>query len=263
MSSLAAACADGYYRPDSWDIDRKKKHIEKKREMGILKDRKFGSKVCRFEVPFHIRCDACKVKISKGVRFDAQKTKVGKYLGTDILLFKFACPSCFNIVGIRTNPKDCEYDLAIGCLKFEQDWDYLETGAAKIQDPEEGKNLQMNLFLAAEMKAKDIGENWKNVVNIENLIKEREKYKDLNYVNDTLMKQWKLEKNEIFQKQKEIKNIQLTRESYEKKRLSEVGNTLVGQERMKMKNESIFANKEFLGKKKKRLTVESHLKEFK
>jgi len=102
MSTLKAACADGFYHPPDWD-PRKGSRAElaakrlgepawkahplreraKKLDEGIL--------TVRFEMPFHVRCTGCDNRIGKGVRFNAEKQCVGRYLSTKIWSFKMGC----------------------------------------------------------------------------------------------------------------------------------------------------------------------------
>ena len=69
-------------------------------------------------MPFNVRCTSCKNMIAKGVRFNAIKRKCGRYLGTIIYQFNMTCHLCKNEIIIKTNPKQSEYDLIKGVLKY-------------------------------------------------------------------------------------------------------------------------------------------------
>jgi len=79
-----------------------------------------GQKVIRFEMPFNVICLGCEEKfgiprkIAKGVRFDAKKRFYGQYFRTKIYEFIMVCSACKQQLRVRTNPRDCTYDLAAG-----------------------------------------------------------------------------------------------------------------------------------------------------
>ena len=57
---------------------------------------------------------------------------------------------------IKTNPETTEYDLISGVIKYEQDYNNEEIGVNKIQNPDEGEQLNRNPFLKLEVKQLDI-----------------------------------------------------------------------------------------------------------
>ena len=77
----------------------------------------YGKKI-RFEMPFHVKCLTCKKMIAKGVRFNSNRKKCGRYLGTVIYKFSMSCPFCKNEIIIKTDPKNCEYLLVKGVVKY-------------------------------------------------------------------------------------------------------------------------------------------------
>lgn len=101
MSSLAAARADNYYYPKSWDPSKvfnilyinypnktnkfPKGSLNKYQNSHPLGKRAKkidqGILVIRYETPFHIRCKKCNEMIGKGVRFNAEK-KQGFFFNT-------------------------------------------------------------------------------------------------------------------------------------------------------------------------------------
>ena len=56
--------------------------------------------------------------IAKGVRFNSNRKKCGRYLGTIIYKFSMSCPYCKNEIIIKTDPKNCEYLLVKGVVKY-------------------------------------------------------------------------------------------------------------------------------------------------
>ena len=69
-------------------------------------------------MPFHVKCLTCNKMIAKGVRFNSNRRKCGRYLGTIIYKFSMSCPYCKNEIIIKTDPKNCEYLLVKGVVKY-------------------------------------------------------------------------------------------------------------------------------------------------
>ena len=69
-------------------------------------------------MPFHVKCIICNKMIAKGVRFNSNRKKCGRYLGTIIYKFSMSCPYCKNEIIIKTDPKNCEYLLVKGVVKY-------------------------------------------------------------------------------------------------------------------------------------------------
>lgn len=76
-----------------------------------------GILVVRFELPFHVWCDACGHLMAKGVRFNAEKRQVGAYHSTKIWEFSMKTPCCSNALVVRTDPKLCDYIVVSGGRK--------------------------------------------------------------------------------------------------------------------------------------------------
>ena len=109
MSTLAAVCADEYYRkPEDADY-----WFNKLKEKRISKD---YSNIW-FEMPYHVWCLHCNTKIAKGVWFNAVKTEIGKYLSTPILKFQMTCWSCKGLIEIETDPKITDYTIKSGAKR--------------------------------------------------------------------------------------------------------------------------------------------------
>ena len=69
-------------------------------------------------MPFHVKCLKCNKMIAKGVRFNSNRKKSGRYLGTIIYKFSMSCPYCKNEIIIKTDPKNCDYLLVKGVVKY-------------------------------------------------------------------------------------------------------------------------------------------------
>lgn len=182
---MAACKADNFYRPFDYDPNNRKKEIDKKRKEGTLKTRIQGARKIRFEMPFHVRCTSCQKMIAKGVRFNAIKKKSGRYLGTIIFSFEMCCPGCKAQIIIKTDPKNCEYLLVQGCIKYEVDYDDSQNNTFKIQTPEEGEKMNRNAFYKLETQAEDIRKANEIKPNLERLYEYNQIYEndfDLNKV---------------------------------------------------------------------------------
>lgn len=119
MSSLAAAQADGYYRPPDWDGKASLNKIT-----GSKGHNQFTQKgVVRFELPYNSWCLKCESHIGKGVRFNATKVQAGNYFSTKIWEFRMKCATCKNLLIIRTDPKNCDYEFVEGIRRREQEYD--------------------------------------------------------------------------------------------------------------------------------------------
>ena len=103
-------------------------------------------------MPFHVRCTSCKNMIAKGVRFNAIKRKCGRYLGTIIYQFNMTCHLCKNEIIIKTNPKQSEYDLIKGVLKYIPS-DIKETN---VHDEQTVQFDTLNAFSQIEKNVNDV-----------------------------------------------------------------------------------------------------------
>ncbi len=150
----------------------------------------------------------CKKMIAKGVRFNAVKKKKGRYLGTMIFEFIMPCPNCKNTMVIKTDPKNCEYLLVSGCVKYADDYEEETEEAAdknKIQTPEEGEAFNRNAFLKLESQKVDIIRAEERKPLLRKIIEEREIFRDDFAVNQTLRRKLKIEKNQIRKEESESK----------------------------------------------------------
>lgn len=169
--SLKATGADTFYYPPEWDpskgsldsFQRKRgyeHHLGKDRvknlDKGILK--------IRFEVPFHVRCTKCHLRIGQGTRFDADKKKVGKYHSTPIWEFTTWCKHtsdsgptafCDNILVWRTDPKNAEYELAAGMTRCVIDFDARDAETIEFLDDDTRRKMQTDAMFRLENTEKN------------------------------------------------------------------------------------------------------------
>ena len=57
----------------------------------------------------------CAIQCSPKMRYSTDS--VGQYMSTKIFDFIFYCFKCSNKLVIRTDPKNCDYELHEGCVK--------------------------------------------------------------------------------------------------------------------------------------------------
>ena len=139
MSSLSAACADGYCIPPEYDGRTQKVGISKfnANSKGSSAFERHGT--VRFELPFDSWCLKCKVHMNRGLRFNATKEKDGNYFTTTIFKFSMNCVACKEVFEIRTDPANSDYEYVSGLKKqeFENEQEKKETKkkqAAAIED---------------------------------------------------------------------------------------------------------------------------------
>ena len=107
MSSLAAARADGFYRPKNFDpnkVEVRKSDFQHEKPFKVVEGQRVGGNKIRYETPFHVRCEGCQNMVAKGVRFNAMKTWVDNFHSTKIYEFRMKCPQCPQRFVVRTDP---------------------------------------------------------------------------------------------------------------------------------------------------------------
>lgn len=147
-------------------------------------------------MPFHVRCTACNKMIAKGVRFNALRKKAGRYLGTIIYEFTMPCSHCKNTMIIKTDPKNCEYLLVLGCVRYKDEFKQDDHEVEKIQTPEEGEQINKNPFKKLEVKQLDVIKADKELPRLQELLEEKQIKRDDFYLNQTLRRKFKMEKNQ-------------------------------------------------------------------
>jgi len=154
--SLKATQADSFYYPPGWtpkggslDAFQRKKGFEHALGKSRTKNLHKGVLVIRFEIPFKVRCLRCENVIGIGTRFDADKQCVGQYHSTKIWQFSFICGHivdpkvskdgsihCNNNLVMRTDPKNCDYELVEGLHRVVVNWDPADSGTYDLPDRE-------------------------------------------------------------------------------------------------------------------------------
>lgn len=168
--SLKAANADSFYYPPEWtpkqgslDSFQRKKGFEHALGKSRTKNLDKGVLVIRFEIPFKVQCLNCENFIGIGTRFDADKKCVGQYHSTKIWEFSFKCghivdPTvsrdksihCNNDLVIRTDPRNCDYELAQGLHRVVVNWDPKDSGTYELPDTETRQQMQQDPMFKLE-----------------------------------------------------------------------------------------------------------------
>jgi coiled-coil domain-containing protein 130 len=201
--SLKAASADTFYYPREWDPSKgtldqyqQKRGYEhffgKSRTKNISK----GILVIRFEMPFPVQCLRCKGYVGQGTRYDADKKRAGKYFSTTIYEFKMRCGfivdpkisadggvHCNQCFVIRTDPKNCDYELVEGLRRKVQTWDPKSAGTVELVDPETRREMSADPMFRAEKTIRDKQRersNKERLADLEDLQAEREDTYELN-----------------------------------------------------------------------------------
>lgn len=144
MSSLAAARADNFYYPPTWDPKKggltqqatgqhPLRERAKKLDQGIL--------VIRFEMPFNVWCEKCEHLIGTGVRFNAEKKQIGNYHSTKIWSFTMRAPCCQNRIEIHTDPKNVRYNIISGARQKVETWTAADAETMELPDSADKPNL--------------------------------------------------------------------------------------------------------------------------
>jgi coiled-coil domain-containing protein 130 len=160
MSTLAAACADGFYQPPDWDPAAESRntfqargkakwqgHPLRERAKKLESD---GVLVTRFEIPFDIWCAGCGNHIAKGVRFNADKKEAGRYLSSKIWSFRMKCHLCPCVIELRTNPRAGDYDVVEGARRKEERYTEEAAEVERLDTPAERARRTADPFHALE-----------------------------------------------------------------------------------------------------------------
>ena len=118
MSSLAATQADGFYHPPDYNPAKHGSVSKFHGSKGHNQYLKQG--IVRLELPYKAWClkKGCERVIDQGTRFNATKKHVDVYFSTKIYEFTMHCPSCDNLLVMRTDPKNTAYVYTAGMRRF-------------------------------------------------------------------------------------------------------------------------------------------------
>jgi len=151
MSSLAAARADNFYHPPEWDPQK----ISRDAYQGSNGANQYEQKgVIRFEMPFNVRCLGCQKMIGQGVRFNAKKDQDGFYHTTKIWKFTMTCHLCHHELIITTDPKNTEYALTQGLVRYCMDYNAEDAGTVELMSADERAKIAADPFTNLEYKKK-------------------------------------------------------------------------------------------------------------
>ncbi|CAM9644527.1 unnamed protein product [Ectocarpus fasciculatus] len=152
MSTLAAARADNMYYPPEWRPEYG--GISKfQGSNGHNQYEKYGK--IRFELPDHGWCLDCGRHIGRGTRFNATKDQAGTYYSTKIWQFSMKCPSCSNVMVIKTDPKNTGYEYVEGIRKKDMEFDPEEAETQRVQDSEVSNQLAVDPLYRLEHEQRD------------------------------------------------------------------------------------------------------------
>ena len=100
----------------------------------------FGRKKARIELPYNVWCEGCGRHIAKNVRVNSEKQQVGNYFRTAVWEFTFTCPSCPQVIVMRSDPQNQTYIMQSGAR------------AQKHHQEEETPKEEVNPFAVLERK---------------------------------------------------------------------------------------------------------------
>lgn len=217
-----------YYPPD-WDPSKgtlnkfvKKKQRQRFSKQSSSKDGKFPSgdqrnkkrKPVRFEMPFDTWCTSCNELITKGTRFNAEMEFHGKYLTSNIFLFKINCDNCKASIIIRNDPEHLDYVMVEGAKKKTESFDFdvdSEVVPLQLMSDDERKKIYENPMFKAEYRREDEDRTKQNL--IPTLMDLRD-IQDQNHENDSdlnalLRSRMREERKKAFQDGIKFKNLQV------------------------------------------------------
>ena len=183
-------------------------------------------------MPFHVKCLICNKMIAKGVRFNSNRKKCGRYLGTIIYKFSMSCPYCKNEIIIKTDPKNCEYLLVKGVVKYL----YFREDEKEIKYDDDNNENQYEIekmFCEKIDKINNIINDEGNNNNIDgnfvfDIYKIKNEEKDFFKLNKIMRENLRKEK-EFYVNKEEYYNIKF-------KHLNDNNNKLLNKKRLKMEN---------------------------
>jgi len=190
-------------------------------------------------MPFHVKCLICNKMIAKGVRFNSNRKKCGRYLGTIIYKFSMSCPYCKNEIIIKTDPKNCEYLLVKGVVKYL----YFREDEKEIKYDDDNNENQYEIekmFCEKIDKINNIINDEGNNNNIDgnfvfDIYKIKNEEKDFFKLNKIMRENLRKEK-EFYVNKEEYYNIKF-------KHLNDNNNKLLNKKRLKMENNNNNNNK--------------------
>jgi coiled-coil domain-containing protein 130 len=224
MSSLAAARADNFYHPPDWDPSKEGRNKYQKSKGSNQYEQKG---LIRFEMPFDVWCTNCakatkeevqagtayshghENHIGRGVRFDAYKEQDGKYFSTKVWKFTMKCHLCYHEMVIRTDPKNCDYELVKGLRRKVKEYKAEDVGVEELNEKKTKEQLE-DPFYRLEHQSEDKRKATARAKGTEGLLElQSRKYDDYD-ANSSLRKKMRAKKKEDKKSQQEAKAKGLT-----------------------------------------------------
>lgn len=195
-----------YYPPD-FD-PRKHKNLDKYNNTHALRERAKkidqGILVIRFEMPYDIWCEGCKIHIAMGVRYNAEKRKVGYYYSTPIYRFRMKCHLCENYFEIETDPKNVDYNIIIGAQRKNEKWDMADNEQVLTEDRQVVKKLGSDAMFKLEHEVEDKKKFQKAAPTLSEIVDIQSNWHDDYTQNSILRAKFRKEKKEL--KEEELKD---------------------------------------------------------
>mmetsp|Transcript_42323 Transcript_42323/g.70593 ORF Transcript_42323/g.70593 Transcript_42323/m.70593 type:complete len:266 (+) Transcript_42323:295-1092(+) len=148
-------------------------------------------------MPFNVWCEACHTMIAKGVRFNAKKNHVGNYFSTKIWEFEMPCHQCFNIICVKTDPKNAEYLVTKGAKKKVEDYDAKKAGTVELLSLEEREARRADAMASLEVTETDKKQAKEQRGRMELLRDLSDRMKDDYAVSSLLRKRFRKRKKEL------------------------------------------------------------------
>lgn len=146
--------------------------------------------------------------IAKGVRFNAVQRYVGDYFSTKIWEFYMKCPHCPMRIASRTDPEKCDYIYKEGAYRIWQVDDCTEQD--RIRDEEKQQKISDDPFFKLENEKVDKEENEMNLMMVEKLEELQKRGLSDFEMNRELRKRMKERKEEIEEKNSEMRAMNLS-----------------------------------------------------
>nr|CAG4642796.1 EOG090X0DK6 [Evadne anonyx] len=159
-----------------------------------------GILIIRFEMPYNIWCEGCKIHIGMGVRYNAEKKKVGMYYTTPVYQFKMKCHLCPNYIEMKTDPGNLDYLIVSGARRQERRWDPLENEQVVPEEKSVSQKLATDAMFKLEHGEKDSAKSKAAAPIIDRLHDHRDRWKDDYSANRLLRDHFRNQKKDLKEK---------------------------------------------------------------
>jgi len=159
-----------------------------------------GILIIRFEMPYNIWCEGCKIHIGMGVRYNAEKKKVGMYYTTPVYQFRMKCHLCPNYIEMKTDPGNLDYLIVSGARRQERRWDPTENEQVVPEEKSVSQKLATDAMFKLEHGEKDSAKSKIAAPVIDRLQDHRDRWKDDYSANRLLRDQFRAQKKDLKEK---------------------------------------------------------------